>query len=213
VAALAALQPFALLVAGAFAGACAAPRLGLRSVIAERLAGRAVPDVFRGLAVPLLASVLLGLFISVVDALTLRMWLPAGTDWPAYHAAWTPITLAFGILYGGLTEEVMFRWGAMSLLAWAIWRLTRVRRPVGRGPILAGIALSAPLFGLAHLPALVGIVPLTAGPVARTVILNGLAGLWLGWVFWRRHLEAAMACHAAIHVGFAAYAVGALALG
>jgi hypothetical protein len=212
-AALAALQPFALLVAGAFAGAFAAPRMGFRSILAELLAGDAVPDVSHGLAGPLVASVVLGLFINVVDALTRPLWLPAGADWPQYAAAWTPITLAFGMLYGGLTEEVVFRWGAMSLIAWTIWRLGGARRPVGRRPILAGIVLSALLFGVAHLPTLVGTVPLSAGPVTRTVLLNGLAGLWLGSVFWRRHLEAAMACHAAIHVGFAAYAVGVLALG
>jgi hypothetical protein len=213
VATLAALQPFALLVAGAFAGAFAAPRVGLRSILVERLAGRADSDLFRGLAGPLLASILLGLLINVVDALTQPMWLPAGTDWPAYEAAWTPITLGFGMLYGGLTEEVMFRWGVMSLLVWAVWRLGGAGRPVAAGPVAAGIVLSALLFGLAHLPTLIGVLPLSPGPVARTVLLNGLAGLWLGWIFWQRHLEATMACHAAIHVGFAAYAVGARALG
>jgi hypothetical protein len=187
--------------------------LGFRSVLAELLAGDAMPDFSRGLAGPIGASVLLGFLINIVDALTQPLWLPTGTDWPQYAVAWTPVTLAFGMLYGGLTEEVMFRWGAMSLITWTIWRLCGARRPVGGGPIVAGIVLSALLFGLAHLPTLVGIMPLSAGPVTRTVLLNGLAGIWLGWVFWRQHLEAAMACHAAIHVGFAAYAVGVLAFG
>lgn len=212
-ASLAALQPFVLLAAGAFAGAFAAPKIGLRSTLAERLAGRAgEPRAFRGLASLLLISVLLGVAITLADSLAEPLWLPAGSDWPDYAEAWTPIALGFGLLYGGLTEEVMFRWGAMSLVAWLVWRLRGARPTARNGAIVAGIAVSALLFGAAHLPALAGVLPLSAGPVARTILLNGLAGLWLGWVFHRRHLEAAMACHAAIHIGFATYAVTVLVL-
>jgi hypothetical protein len=211
-AALAALQPLLLLVVGGFAGAFAAPQLGLRSVLAERVVGGASMPAFGGLAGLLLVSVLLGVVINVTDALAQPLWLPDGAAWPDYPEAWTPITLGFGMLYGGLTEEVMFRWGAMSVAAWLVWRASGRPRPVPASAFAAGIVVSALLFGAAHLPALAGTLPLSAGPVVRTVVLNALAGLWLGWVFQRRCLEAAMACHAAIHVGFAAYAVGALAL-
>jgi membrane protease YdiL (CAAX protease family) len=34
-----------------------------------------------------------------------------------------------------------------------------------------------------------------------------MAGVLYGWLFWRRHLEAAMACHAATHLGFAAWRI------
>ena len=52
------------------------------------------------------------------------------------------------------------------------------------------------------------LVPLSAGPVIRTLALNGiLRNVWLGWLFWRRTLEAGMLGHAALHVGFALYAI------
>jgi hypothetical protein len=160
----------------------------------------------------LVASVLLGIAINIADEAAQPLWLPPGAEWPDYAEAWTPITLGFGLLYGGLTEEVMFRWGVMSLVAWALWRLAGRPQTIPAWLMPTAIVLSALAFGAAHLPALAGTLPLAPGPVARTILLNGLAGLWLGWIFAQRHLEAAMACHAAIHVGFAIYAVGVLAL-
>ncbi len=46
--------------------------------------------------------------------------------------------------------------------------------------------------------------PDRGGPVAhaplimRTIMLNGLAGLAFGWLYWRRGLEAAMVSHGAV---------------
>jgi hypothetical protein len=115
------------------------------------------------------------------------------------------------MLYGGLTEEVTFRWGLMSLIIWVAWKLSG-RAAVPRWAKWVGILLSAVIFAAGHLPVVGAVIPLSAGPVLRTILLNSVAGLWLGWIFSQRHLEAAMLNHAAIHVGFALYAIGMLAL-
>jgi membrane protease YdiL (CAAX protease family) len=39
--------------------------------------------------------------------------------------------------------------------------------------------------------------------VTRILVLNGIAGVIYGALFWRRSLEAAMAAHMATHVAFA----------
>jgi membrane protease YdiL (CAAX protease family) len=39
--------------------------------------------------------------------------------------------------------------------------------------------------------------------VLRILLLNALAGLVFGWLFWRRSLECAMFAHASVHVVFA----------
>ena len=211
---LAAIQPLVLLLAGAFAGSFAAPRLNLRSLVAERAGGRRIArSDLVGLGPLLLASVLLGVAINLADELARPLWLPQGSTFPVYAEAWSPVTLVFGILYGGITEEVMFRWGAMSLIAWLLWRALGPPASPPAWAIMTAILTAALLFAAGHLPAVAALVPLSLGPVLRTLILNGLAGLWLGWVFWRRHLEAAMLSHAGLHVGFALYALGALALG
>jgi membrane protease YdiL (CAAX protease family) len=55
--------------------------------------------------------------------------------------------------------------------------------------------LAAVLFGLGHLPALVPLVPITPLVIARTVVLNGVLGIALGWLYWKRGLEAAIVSH------------------
>ena len=57
------------------------------------------------------------------------------------------------------------------------------------------LPLAAVLFGLGHLPATAALLPLTPAVVARAVVLNGIAGVVFGWLYWRRGLEAAMVAH------------------
>ena len=211
---LSAVQPTILLVAGAFAGSFAAPRLGLRSLVAERLTGR-IPTAGDLGAIPrlVLFGTAVGFAINAVDELARPLWVPDGAEWPSYPDAWSPATLVFGLLYGGITEEVVFRWGLMSLLACALLRLTGRRSTVPNWVWAAAVAVSSILFAAGHLPALAALIPLSPGPVIRTLVLNGAVGLWFGWLFLRHHLEATMAAHAALHVGFAVYAVTLIGLG
>jgi membrane protease YdiL (CAAX protease family) len=94
------------------------------------------------------------------------------------------------------------RWGMMSLFAWLAWRVARkaADRPPRPWIMWTAILLSAILFGLGHLPAVSGFVPLTPVIVVRTMLLNAMAGVVFGWLFWRRSLEAAMVAHATSHV-------------
>jgi hypothetical protein len=116
----------------------------------------------------------------------------------------SPGALLSGLLYGGITEEIMLRWGVLSLLAWAGWRILQRGRG-SPGPVLMWSAtISAALvFGIGHLPAVAALVPLSTALVARTITLNTLAGVVFGWLYWGRSLEAAMLAHGAAHVGLA----------
>ena len=62
------------------------------------------------------------------------------------------------------------------------------------------IVISAVLFGVGHLPALAQAVALTPALIARTVLLNAIAGILFGWLYWQRSLETAMIAHASFHV-------------
>lgn len=126
-----------------------------------------------------------------------EVWQAAATDETRTLGA----TLT-GIFYGGLTEELLLRWGVLTLFAWLGTHIFgRVRGRPRHAVMWGALALTAVLFGVLHLPAVVGLVPLSAPLVARTVLLNALGGLVYGWLFWRRSLEAAMLAHAATHVG------------
>lgn len=55
--------------------------------------------------------------------------------------------------------------------------------------------LTAVLFGLAHIPNATHFVPFSGLVLARALILNGVAALVFGWLYWRKGLEAAMLAH------------------
>ncbi|PLS80150.1 MAG: hypothetical protein CYG59_09460 [Chloroflexi bacterium] len=109
------------------------------------------------------------------------------------------------MLYGGITEELLLRWGLMSALAWLMWRVLQKKRNQPRPAIVwtANIA-SAGLFGVGHIPAAAAFLTLSAPLIVQIVLVNALAGIVFGWLFWRRSLEAAMVAHAMAHVVFIA---------
>ena len=56
--------------------------------------------------------------------------------------------------------------------------------------------LAAVLFGVGHLPTATAIgLPMTGLLVTQIIVLNGLAGLAFGWLYWRYGLESAMLAH------------------
>ena len=95
--------------------------------------------------------------------------------------------------YGGIAEETMMRLFFVTLFAWGLHLASRGRR--ARWHLVAAVLLAALLFGAGHLPAAAKIWPLDAVVVARTLALNGLAGLVFGWFYVRHGLESAMLSH------------------
>mgnify|MGYP006291800181 CR=1 FL=1 len=204
---LSGVNPLLLLAVACLVGAYAAPKAGLRSHLFDRAGGdggalgRLRPEV--GLAVGVgVGGSLLVIALDVALAPFVARDLPQSAIGAARPTvvdvlAYAPVRF----LYGGITEELLLRFGLMSALAFGGWVLTG-RRGETPGPrvMWAAIAISAVLFGVGHLPALAGAVGLTPALVARTVLLNAIAGTAFGWLYWRHSLEAAMVAHAAFHL-------------
>ena len=97
----------------------------------------------------------------------------------------------------GVTEETLFRLFGLSLLAWLGGLL--FQELDGR-PKLAVLwianMLFALAFGAAHLPTAEALGwPINTLIVTRTLVINGIGGLVLGWLFWSFGLETAMLAH------------------
>jgi membrane protease YdiL (CAAX protease family) len=112
------------------------------------------------------------------------------------------IPIVARVLYGGITEELLLRWGLMTALVWLAWRFLQQRRsPVRAGFVWLAIAVSALIFGAGHLPAasvLLGAMDMSV--VAFVIGVNTAFGLLFGYLFWRHGLESAIIAHALAHV-------------
>jgi len=216
---LSGVNPLLLLVVACLLGAYAAPKVGLRSHLVDRAGGgdglrqRLRPEV--GLAVGVgvfggLVVVALDVALAPFVARDLPQSAVGGAGATAVDVvAYAPVRF----LYGGVTEEVLLRFGLMSVLVLVGWVVTGRRSDgPGAGVMWVAVAVSAVLFGVGHLPALAQSVELTAALVARTVLLNAVAGVAFGWLYWRRSLEAAMVAHAAFHVPLVALSLAQVAL-
>jgi hypothetical protein len=86
------------------------------------------------------------------------------------------------------------------LYVWIAWKVLKqgVTLP-SQGIYQGAIVLAALVFGLLHLPATAAIAPLTPLVIIRAILLNGIAGIAFGWLFWQYSLEAAMLSHISFH--------------
>lgn len=95
----------------------------------------------------------------------------------------------------GIREEIWLRLGLMTLLVWLGTRPFRRDKPIAAVVWIANI-LAAIIFGAAHLPgAAIVFGSLTFTVVAVVILLNGLAGVAFGWLYWRKGLLLAMVAH------------------
>ena len=105
------------------------------------------------------------------------------------------------VLYGGVTEELLVRWGLMTLIAWLFWRVFQNGRGTPSSAIMySAISVSAVAFGAGHLPAvyaLLGHVPTSVA--IFVVVANAAFGFMAGWLYWQFGLESAILAHALSH--------------
>lgn len=199
---LASVFQSALLVALAvWGGTALAPAVGLRAPAFEAVATR------RPIMPVLKPQILPGLIAGVLGRLLLFASLRLSPAPSAALQGQFSLPLYARMLSGGITEEVLLRWGLMTAFTWLAWRLFQGKRGAVN-PVLTwlAIAVSALLFGVGHLPVASYLIGSLNGPVVLFVVgLNATFGLLFGWLFWRRGLELAMVVHAMTH--FVAYMV------
>ncbi|HEV2604801.1 MAG TPA: CPBP family intramembrane glutamic endopeptidase [Microvirga sp.] len=189
------VQPALLVLATVALGVATAERAGFASWLLRRSRGEPAAFEARRLPSTLGLAALLAALVAALD-LVLRARFPASFGaLPRLDAVPLSARLA-GPLYGGITEELMMRFGIMSALVALGARLLR-RRPAAL--VWAAILLAAGLFGAAHLPAILQTGASDGVILARTIGLNAVLGTLYGWLYATRNLEHAMLAHAATH--------------
>lgn len=198
----AALQGSILLALAAAAGAGLAPKVGLHAPIVEAFAsGRPAGVALRPQLLPGFVGAALG------TALLLGLTAVAPDAISGLQDRFDP-PLWLRVLYGGITEEILIRWGVMTAAVWVGWRFVQRRDGVPRPTVVwSAIVGSALLFGASHLPAAAGLTGALTLPVVVYVVLgNAVFGIVAGWLYWKKGLEAAVLAHLGTHVGVVALA-------
>jgi len=189
-------QPTVLMLLAVLLGLWAAPKVGLdapavrawaeRRPILPALVPQLAPAAWAGLA---MAVMLVGFW-----------WVVRAQAFAAPVIA-LEMPLATKLLYGGIVEELLLRWGVMSLFVWIAWRLGGAARPVPGWAVWSALVASSILFAAGHLPVLFVLLPDAPGWfVGMALMGNFMPGLLFGWLYWRHGLEAAMVAHALAHL-------------
>jgi len=195
------IQPTVLLAIAVWVGVALAHRVGLSAPVAESVArGTSFKSAMRPQILPGLIGGLIGGVLLAVIQTGAKFVLPSDFVVKAEALAGNT-SFATRILYGGVTEELLLRWGMMTLLVWLGWRIFSNGQGKPTTPyFVAAIALSALLFGLGHLPVVFVLgTSVTAAVVAYVIVANSVFGLIAGYLYWRKGLEAAMLAHMLVH--------------
>jgi len=101
-------------------------------------------------------------------------------------------------IFGGIYEEIVIRWGIMTLIVWTLWRLSQKGVGVPKKSLIwSGIILSQILFASGHTFILIrfGIT----NPIWSIATIFIVTFPW-GWLFWKRGIESAIVAHVSFHI-------------
>jgi len=108
------------------------------------------------------------------------------------------LTTIAKICYGGLTEEILMRFGFMTAVVWMVFKITKT---LTNKTYWIGIALASILFSLGHFPIVFSAVQNPSSILLTYILIgNSIAGLFFGWLYWRKGLEAAFIGHIFAHI-------------
>ena len=191
---LSVLQSAVLLAITASLGLFFARKVGFTFPVLEQILSRSGNIQWKNfLRLPVALGILTGIAIIFGDYL----FKLAGVVIDAKYVTEVPLWKSFlAAFYGGIAEEILLRLFLVSMLVWVFGKITRSKTPLSRsGLVWSAITIATIFFGLGHLPVTSVITELTPLVIGRAILLNGIAGLVLGWLYWKKGLEAAVVSH------------------
>jgi len=163
-------------------------------IIEDWLNGESIKD---GLKPVLITSIVFGLLVGILlfflDRFAFAVFVEPVTASQAEPPLWQRFLVCF---YGGIGEEIAMRLFLMTLIVWISYKIasTKDNKPTNLG-VWSAIIIISVVFGLGHLPMTAKFMEITPIVVLRAIILNGIAGIAFGWLYWKKGLESAMVSH------------------
>ena len=147
------IQLAVILSLAVLVGVALASKVGLSSPVAEAVAGGGQLSLaFKPQIIPGIVGGLAGGVAIVLTAWLSKPFLPPEVITRIAELG-KLLPLPTRLLYGGITEELLLRWGLMTLLVWAAWRLFQKGQNKPKPAYFVGaILVSSVVFGIGHLP-------------------------------------------------------------
>ena len=141
----------------------------------------------------IVSGILVGILLFIFDRYVFAFFVEPITVYQAKPPLWQRFFVCF---YGGINEEISLRLFLMTLIVWISNKIGRMKNntPAYVNFWLA-IILTSVLFGLGHLPMTAKLMEITPVVIMRAVVLNGIAGIVFGWLYWKKGLESAIISH------------------
>jgi len=191
------IQNAVFLAVAAWVGSHLAQKVGLRAPSAQALSTK---GMLKDALIPQIGPGIVGGAIGAGLLIIAPVFLPPQL---ADLGSSIAFPLVVKIFYGGITEEVLLRWGILTFLVWGAWMLFQKKQGSPKvGVVWLAIILSSLLFAAGHLPAAAAFAKtaLTNDAIAYVLIVNSLFGLVAGFLYWRFGLESAIVAHIIAHV-------------
>lgn len=182
---------FALIVIGYYIS----KKIGLGTPILEKLSKgkKVINDIKKILPISAGLGASVGALIIILD---LAFYYLSG---PISSTAIETPSIFQGFLasfYGGINEEIMFRLFLMSVFILIINFIIKQKEGKTKKIVAwTAIIITAVVFGILHLPVTSAITEITPVIILRAIILNGVAGIVFGWLYWKKGLESSMISH------------------
>lgn len=190
------INPTILLLVFVVIGTVLYQKVNLTVPIIEKLIGirKDKINIKNTLKHGILGGVLAGILLSIIS-LIFKPFLPS--EFIELGESLKP-TLAARFLYGGFTEEILMRFGLMTLIVWIFSKILKNKKDV---IFWLGISVAAIIFALGHFPIVYqSINNPSSGLLSYILIGNSIGGVIFGFLYWKKGLESAFIAHVFAHV-------------
>lgn len=138
-------------------------------------------------------SVLMGLILSIVMFILDYFVFSMFTESLIVFMTTPPLWQRFlYFIYAGIVEEIVLRFLLVTLLVWISWK---IKKTANGQPTRTGVWISILLISLIYgIGYAISYSPLIMDQILalRFVVLNGIAGIVMGWLYWKKGLEASL---------------------
>jgi len=193
------INPALLLIIATTIGTLLYDKVNLTVPIFEKLLGKPDRKPFSSWTI-LSQGIVLGLSAGVFIILIAKVFNPWLPQELINANKELDLNIFTKLLYGGITEELLTRFGLMSLVVWILYKITkRLTSTV----YWIAIILSSIVFALGHLPIVFQVVEQPGVATYLYILLaNSIGGMIFGYAYYKKGLglECAMTAHIFAHL-------------